>query len=406
MAERGWFKVGNEKGQVSIISVMFFMILFSVVVLSFMRIVVSEQRQTENNELAASALASAESGIEDGKRILKYCESKPSDALCVQILNGTLNGSSNCNALTGSALMSTLKNTVKTVGSSKQVVVGDEKNQQFYSCLLIDYLTADYSGTIDPNDGSTIIPLKLADSSGVPLTSAKYFTVAWHNTSAAADGPVGGLDNKTDLLTYSKWNELTSGVNRPAVVRLELVTVPKAGFSVADLTNSARAVTLRPSSGSEIGSMMSTIDGKTVYNLNYWASSQEPNTSNAPIVNIGCTNDDGYACKAWFNMGGNLDLNANNYYLRLQSIYSNTEYSVSGYDSTGSTARFDGVQPAIDVTGRAADSFKRLRSRVVKQLSTEDSSINWWPEYALESGNGICKKLTVRDASGDDACTY
>jgi Tfp pilus assembly protein PilX len=74
--------VNREAGQVAIITVAIFMILFSVLVVSFTRMMVASARQTANDELRATALAAAESGVEDAKRVLTYCYANPSASGC------------------------------------------------------------------------------------------------------------------------------------------------------------------------------------------------------------------------------------------------------------------------------------------------------------------------------------
>lgn len=406
---RIFMKHNKENGQVAIISVMFFMILFSVVVISFMRVVVAEQRQATNNELSASALAAAESGVEDAKRILAYCKDNPAATECQVIFN--INNNS-CNAIIGNnVLMSTkLKANVIDVSGSKQVVVsadGNQKYQQYYTCLIIKYLTSDYTGNLTSNGKTEIIPLKFVNAAGSPVSSFPYFSISWHSNGDTGNKPVTGLDNNTNLPTLQAWK---SAGNRPAVLRVELVTVPKSGFTLDQITDSARAVTLRPGTSSA-GGVTTTAGGRTgVYNLDQWQQRKEPNGSQIPIIRSDCTSASQiYACwQKSFTIGGSnsFDLVNNDYYLRVQAIYNNTDFKVTANDSTGATLYFNGIQPSVDVTGRASDAFKRLSSRLKLEVITDDSTMSWWPEYALESGDEICKDLTVQLETGVDNCTY
>ena len=59
----------QQSGMVSILVVMFFMIFMSLLIVGFVKIMSDEQRQATDNDLSASALAAAQSGVEDGKRI-------------------------------------------------------------------------------------------------------------------------------------------------------------------------------------------------------------------------------------------------------------------------------------------------------------------------------------------------
>lgn len=401
----------RENGQVAIISVMFFMILFSVITVSFVQGVVSEQRQTTNNELSSSALSAAESGVEDAKRIIAYCTSNPSAAGCASIYNPT---NTDCSSVINSTLPANLGvNTVTDEAGSKQVVV-DATNKQYYTCMIINYLTNSYENTATADGKSIIVPLKLATyntstNTYAAATSAAYFTVKWHNNSASGNGTMTGTNTATNLPTLPVWKAIG---NFPAVLRVELVTVPSSGtFTLDNVTNNARAVALRPVTSSSSGgsSIATTRSGYNAYNLNYWAQSTEPNgTTNNPIMYVNCSATNAYACSINFTLSnttpGSLSLSSNNYYLRIQAIYNDADIQISAVGASGETLYFNGVQPSVDVTGRAVDAYRRLSSRI-ESRSTDDT-YNWWPEYALQSGNAICKNMTIDSDTGTDNCTY
>ena len=401
---RKFITTNRESGQVAIISVMFFTILFSVIVVSFVQNVLAEQRQTTNNELSASALTAAESGLEDAKRILTYCTAAPTTAGCESIYDPTSNS---CDAILNSgSLMTTLG---ISVDSDKKATV-NEKSKEYYSCMIINYLTDNYTGSIEADGKSTIIPLELAtyaSGSATPATAAAYFTINWHNNSPSVNGVMSGLDNSTDLPTVQTWK---SGGNRPAVLRIELVTVPTTGFTLDGITDSARAVTLRPITGSTNGGATIATGGTSAYNLDHWTQKTEPNTfsgvaTNNPVMYVNCSSSNAYACTARFTLtGGSLNLSSNDYYLRVQAIYNSADFQITATGTSGQVMYFDGIQPSVDVTGRAVDAYKRISSRI--EARSNNDNYNWWPEYALQSGNAICKDMTVDSDAGVDNCSY
>jgi hypothetical protein len=50
--------------------------------------------------------------------------------------------------------------------------------------------------------------------------------------------------------------------------------------------------------------------------------------------------------------------------MRLTSIYNKASFQVEMLNSGGAIIPFDGVQPKVDSTGRANDSFRRVESRI------------------------------------------
>ncbi len=54
---------------------------------------------------------------------------------------------------------------------------------------------------------------------------------------------------------------------------------------------------------------------------------------------------------------------------------------------------FNGVQPVIDVTGRANNMFRRVLARV------ELSGSFVYPEAAVDMKNDLCKNFSVTDTS-------
>ena len=71
----------------------------------------------------------------------------------------------------------------------------------------------------------------------------------------------------------------------------------------------------------------------------------------------------GYACSAEIILPSTIGGGNRNAFIRLSSIYNGSSYSVELNNSSG-IVNFDGVQPAIDSTGRANDIFRRVESRV------------------------------------------
>ncbi|MCL2174095.1 hypothetical protein FWH58_02235 [Candidatus Saccharibacteria bacterium] len=396
----------RESGQVSIITVIAFILLFSVVVISFSRIVVTASRQAVNDELAASAKAAAESGIEDAKRILSYCTA--GNPAC-DMLNKPIEQST-CTTISGtSALMTALQRVV----SGSSVKVGGA-NQEEYLCLRITMRPKDFLGSVSSNGESVVVPLRFVNADDVP-TAPRTFRLQWHDTDEDSDGDAVLLPG-SDLPSASQW----SGAN-PAVLRAEFVAVPKnTSFNIETLVANTRAVTLRPSTSEELFGATKVLS-PSAYNLDSWIAKTEPNAvdnvmfgAQAFLLQVPCQDgkgSGGYACSVLFTIpivpggGGTnylFDTSEYDYYLRLQAIYQSNHFRLSAQDINGNDLYFQDVQASVDVTGRAGESLKRLSARLNPNNGNDD--FQWWPDYVVSSAGKICKSMTILDKDGADNC--
>ena len=86
-------------------------------------------------------------------------------------------------------------------------------------------------------------------------------------------------------------------------------------------------------------------------------------------------------------------------FLRITSIYNDTDIRLS-FDNIGDgTIKFDGVQPKVDSTGRAGDVYRRVSSRI-----SSSSNINY-PEYAVDITGSLCKDFSVTNQGVPSALT-
>jgi len=393
-------KTRREAGQVSIVTVVIFILLFSIVVVSFTRIMVASSHETTSDELRASALAAAESGVEDAKRILSYCSANPTASGCDS--NGIESANQNCNTLLGNSNLMTAvglsskTTTINGTGTS-QVQVGN--GQQYYQCLMINMQTTDYVGNLTAGGPSAIIPLNsFKGSTGNDnITTVK---IEWHNASLG-DG-TANLVGGTDFPSMSQW--VGGNNNKPAVLRVELVWIKDNSFDLntvitsTSVNNGVRAFTVRPSSSGSVGSV--TLQNNST---NYVASTTPNTMTPVPLITTLCTPSNDYACSFTIADNNNLTTSARIFYLRIQALYNSTNYRVTAYNNQGKMY-VDGLQPSVDVTGRAVDSFQRIRARV-QPANTTGNPLDWYPEYAIDSGGRVCKQLSV-GTTGTDSCVY
>ncbi len=414
----------RESGQASMVTVAMFMMLFAAIAVSFTFVVISASRQALNDSLQSSAKIAAESGVEDAKRLIVYCYNKRSggsyttpDAqqLCPQVigkLSTELEGMG-CDEILGLMKGKGISEVEQEDnGRGYRVRVGNNsggknENNEYYQCLKIATKTDNYQGVVNNLGKSVIVPLRVVDANNQAaiITSLK---IEWHRNVTGNDGDNPAVMNGakgTGLPPAGTWN--SSNSNRPAVLRVERVGVPKGNFTLDQLADSDTALTLRPSVSG---------NGKSGYRLGnyqpqYPSGNKDkiaPNSQyhkGVPIVEAYCQNggnNNDYACKTIFNKESLYT--DKTYYLRINAIYRSTHFKITAYDKNGSKLYFDGVQPLVDVTGRSSDSFSRIQARLKPSFDKNADSTNWWPEYVIDTNGKVCKDIEVQYDKGEDRC--
>ncbi len=378
----------RERGFVSLFTVIFFMLLISVITIGFIRVMSVEQRQALDNDLTANALSAAESGVEDAKRAIIRYVNEPSGAF-KNALRGALN-SNDCDRLF------TTNSIATALGlSSNGSVTGQADSKQFYTCLTVQLNSPDYVSSSGAGE-SEFIPLK-----PVGVSQFNQVRISWHLASSAvgAEGD-GQPDNYPPNLRLPQvvgsnpsYNWTTKGY--PAYIRAQLYGYPNGSFNRDNLNDRSRTVVLVPRAPG-ISTPISTSSADPSHNFYDFKSgvvsqSQCVGTASNPNVPIGT-----YACTATIELPNDPGLrgNNNNYFLRLTPLYGATHFKVEMLNSTtNSVIDFNEVQPIIDSTGRANDVFRRVQARV--QLN----SMSNVPEYVVETADDICKTMQVSDGS-------
>lgn len=412
----------RESGQASMVTVAMFMMLFAAIAVSFTFVVISASRQALNDSLQSSAKIAAESGVEDAKRLIVYCYNKrqlgggyssaDDQKLCSQVI-GKL--SDELEGMKCDYILEQMKNKAGIDGVEEEdngrgyrVRVGDNsggknENNEYYQCLKIATKTDNYQGIVNNLGKSVIVPLRVVGINNQAAVIDRL-EIEWHRNVTGNDGDnpaeMNGA-NGTGLPPAGTWNNS----NRPAVLRVERVGVPKGGFNLNDLAGSDTALTLRPS---ESG------NGKGGYRLGnyepqYPSGNKDkiaPNSQyhkGVPIVEAYCQSGSNkeYACKTIFNKESLYT--DKTYYLRINAIYRSTHFKITAYQGKNKLY-FDGVQPLVDVTGRSSDSFSRIQARLKPSFDKNADSTNWWPEYVIDTNGKVCKDIEVQYDTGEDRC--
>lgn len=337
----------NEFGAASMLTIIFLALVMTIVTISYVRLSVSEQRQATDDDLSTRAFYAAESGIEDGKRALQAYLNNPS-ATNFDDLNGE-----ECKPPENAGLSPALD----PDGNEIVEVSVDPNLDAAYTCHLIDTSPGDVQGELTAWGESLYVPLRVA-----PGDNYDRIIISWHINGT--DSPISFSNNNgKDLPQSSSWG-------LPAMLRTRIFSTPVGGFGRNNIEDQMGF--LNPASSTEATNLVSL---------------------NRQIRNATCDDStSGYACS--ITITGINDVRNN--YLRIQALYNDTFVRVQLYN--GSTpVDFDDVQAVIDVTGRANDVYQRLEARV--SLTVTDTF--QLPDYALLSGEDICKNFLVTDDPGD-----
>lgn len=365
----------QEKGIVSILSVLFFVILMSIITVSFLRIVTDEQTQVLQDDLSKGALASARSGVEDAKRAILLCRSMTDPTLKAQCFTDLANTS--CPGVFASATMtSALGLEVNGDGSIK---VGDPNNDnnQRYTCVTVAQDTFDYVGTLSEGLGA-FIPLRAAGGA-----SFNQVRISWHQTGVdgnAAIPPAGAISLDTNP-RRTEW-QTGAGVRYVAMPRVQLMQFDTTQTLNAQQDNTVGAF-LVPNTG-----------GSQTVNVTGVAPNQMPKRAavdcNTPAAQAG------YLCTATLNLNF-AQPNTSQYFMLIKSMYSTPHYKVELL-SNGTPVKFKDVQPEVDSTGAAANVYKRILSRVEYQADT------FFTSNSIESGMSVCKDFFVTFNEFNNPC--
>lgn len=389
----------GQRGAVSLFVVIFTALLITTITVAFVRIMIQAQEQATADDLAKSAMDSAQAGVEDAKRaIVTYRE---------HCLSGAGAGTTECVNLTRALTNGTQCTTIQQAGiagspDDKEVLIkqteGDAALQQAYTCVKIQLNTVDYVGTLVPNT-SRLIPLRATE----PFDTV---TIEWYSQSdlqSAAVDDSGGNGGAIDLATDTTLPRLAQWPNnRPALMRTQLIQYGSS-FQLSDFD--ARGAEAERDAATLFLYPLAGIPDADGTNLDFSADVRSPNTGGA-LQPVSCNKDFSttsaggqYACKATIHLPnpvGETDIAKRTAYLRVSALYNAATSFRITMKNGDKPAIFSAVQPLVDSTGRANDLFRRIQSRVELDATSAP-----YAEAAVDLSGSLCKSFRVTDDPND-----
>ncbi len=359
----------NQSGLVSIVVALVIMSIMTLVAVSFAFLTRREQRQALDRQLSSQAFYAAETGINDAVTALK---------------DGTI--TSNIDTCDSAA-----QDRIAPI-SQRQL---DASTGVEYTCVLVTPQTESLEYDTISQDSSTVVRIR-TPSGRDPVQKLR---ISWEDTVVdpadtedsfadensafylPQDKAIKGnlvsafLTGNSGHMQTAKFPTKT-GVLRTTVIPASAVT------STDSLLNNSQTVFLYPKENNTAGNAGS-VAFRTGGALNREGvfGSGECNVGNNPSSQP----DSPRYCNTDITGVGHRD-----FFVRLKAVYRPVAVTITALDEHDDSLPIDGAQAIIDSTGKAADVLRRVRVRVPL-----GSTSYYFPEFAIESANTICKRIRI-----------
>ena len=391
-----------KKGAVSLYVVIFATLLISVITVSFMRIMLTGQRQAMNADLSQSAYDSALAGVEDAKvALLRFADACPNGAdpdgspVCAAF-NGT-----NCDAIQ----IATGQGNVGEEVIVQQNETDDRSAalQQAYTCVTINPHPTDYISVAQPGE-SILVPLSLMEG-GLASIDLSWFTrTDNNNNNNLGTANITNVNALGELFSVDRWDNRGRHTGRnPSLMRVQIIQVANNGWAASDFgryDDQARQGTLflYPSTAGTANAHPTPIP---------WLNARYPIVTIQPRT-VRCLDSfsegEEYACRARIPIptnSGNMMT-----FVRITSFYHPSTFRIEPRNSDGNLLRFRDAQAVVDSNGRANNLHRRVEARV------ELGGSPLFPEFAVDldgSGDGandgrFCKDLVITNRGQNQGC--
>ena len=372
----------KKRGVASMFVVIFTIIILSIIVLSFTRLIVSEVAKTTNTDLSQSAYDSALAGIEDAKiALLRYHDcldqgkTASSSGACGEIIKNMQDG---INANDCSTVQKVLKreqaaenNSVVVQETQSSNVDGNNTHMlQAYTCVTIKEDLDDYRTTLSSAGRLRIIPVRSDHIDQLDQVVIRWFSSTNASKLTASGGGVRWCGNEwaDGVLKLFPNGRCDGSYQGPPTLTARLIQTDST-FNLSELSVSKAP---DQTDTGELVLVPTKDGGVNSIGASAWGESANKGT-NLP-TQIHCTPGTWY-CSATIDLPktfrGKTNRNDANTFLLVSLPYGTpeTDVSVMTYgkaDASGNREQFEfsGVQARIDSTGRANDLYRRIETRV------------------------------------------
>lgn len=391
----------SKRGVASLYVVIFATILFGVITVSFSRIILSEARQSSNDDLSQSAYDSAMAGVEDAKvAVNEYydCVSEKGVAACANKNVFSEDAAKEDCADDGFPLGVKLHNTYGEVKiQESNTSTSGSSIDQAYTCVVISDTTPDYRGTLTSDTRTRVVPIAVNGSgtNSDMIGSVSKIRFSWYSelnqgSNTNANFKYANYDSSTNG-GEGAW-VLSNSSNKTMPPTMQATLIKAAGsVSPQDFWNENNtdkvlysSLLLLPTGDS--GYVINPISKSTI--LGAGNVTKDYNKVNHQPIGVMCESGQEFVCNVDLEVSGLLN-NGDNVFLVVNMPYGDafTDFKVelikTNSDSTEARVDFHGSQISVDSTGRTNQLYRRVEAR----LDAADMFFPY-PEFELSSTDG------------------
>ncbi len=363
----------NQDGAAAILTVIFLSLVMIVLVLSFLRTAITEQRLSSDGDLSARAFYATESGLEDAKRALREFQA------------GTLDEAS----LRGDEC------DVPDSPDYDRVLSSPDAYNIEYTCMLINVTPSSYTFNLSGTNNSFKVPLILDGTSEFDT-----IRVEWHLDQLVTDGGDGqlgtGVNNQIRLRTpgdlslpsVDEWtSQADTSANFPSMLQVNLFQAPQGAFTSDELTDYRTYISPNFTTGSV--NNYQAFDNSSDTIPNDGNSPNLPGPENGQVLPGTCVYNTltSYACSVDFSGFESADAL---YYLQVTNLYRPVHVRVTAFDG-GAEQNFRGSQATADVTAKAGSVYRRVRAVI------DIDQITILPDASITTAGSLCKDFAITD---------